>query len=60
MLTEDRRRLVLRVHDIEQFLFLIAEDDADDVPAPRPLGLLGRRGVELDDDPRARRGVPGA
>ena len=33
MLTEDRRRLVLQVHDIEQFLFLIAEDEP--MTAPR-------------------------
>ncbi len=27
MLTQDRRRLVMRVHSDEQFVFLIAEDD---------------------------------
>jgi len=33
MLTQDRRRLVLRVHTDEQFVFLIADDDP--MKAPR-------------------------
>ena len=33
MLTQDRRRLVLRVHSDEQFVFLIADDDP--MKAPR-------------------------
>jgi hypothetical protein len=46
--------LVLQVHNIEQFLFLIAED-ADVVPAARPLGHLRRRGVRARRHPRPPR-----
>ena len=60
MLTEDRHRLVFQVHNIEQFVFLIADDDADDVPAARPLRALGRRGVGARRHPGARQGVAGA
>jgi hypothetical protein len=45
-LTEDRRRLVLRAHHHEQFVFLIAEDEP--MKAPR-LDHFGLSVASLDD-----------
>lgn len=45
-LTEDRRRLVLRAHHHEQFVFLIAEDEP--MRAPR-LDHFGMSVASLDD-----------
>ncbi len=45
-LTEDRRRLVLRAHHHEQFVFLIAEDEP--MTAPR-LDHFGMSVATLDD-----------
>ena len=45
-LTEDRRRLVLRAHHHEQFVFLIAEDEP--MKAPR-LDHFGMSVASLDD-----------
>ena len=39
MLTQDRRRLVMRVHTDEQFVFLIAEDDPMKCPLLDHFGL---------------------
>jgi hypothetical protein len=39
MLTQDRRRLVMRVHTDEQFVFLIAEDDPMKCPRLDHFGL---------------------
>jgi hypothetical protein len=39
MLTEDRRRLVMRVHTDEQFVFLIAEDDPMTCPRLDHFGM---------------------
>jgi hypothetical protein len=46
MLTQDRRRLVLRVHTDEQFVFLIADDDP--MKAPR-LDHFGMSVGSLDE-----------
>src|SRR6476660_10331400 len=35
MMTIDRKRQVFQVHNIEQFLFLIAEDDGSSMSCPR-------------------------
>jgi len=39
MLTQDRRRLVLRVHTDEQFVFLIADDDPMQAPRLDHFGM---------------------
>jgi len=39
MLTQDRRRLVMRVHTDEQFVFLIAEDDPMKCPRLDHFGM---------------------
>ena len=49
MLTEDRRRLVLQVHNIEQFLFLIAEDEPMACPRLDHWGVSVGEEAELDD-----------
>jgi hypothetical protein len=49
MLTEDRRRLVLQVHNIEQFLFLIAEDSPMTCPRLDHWGVSVGEESELDD-----------
>ena len=49
MLTEDRRRLVLQVHNIEQFLFLIAEDEPMTCPRLDHWGVSVGEESELDD-----------
>ena len=56
MMTIDRKRQVFQVHNIEQFVFLIADDErlGDGVPAPRPLRAVGGRGVGARRDPRPR------
>ena len=60
MLTEDRRRLVLQVHNIEQFLFLIAEEAPMSCPRLDHWGISVGRGVRARRHPRPRRGVEGA
>jgi hypothetical protein len=49
MLTEDRRRLVLQVHNIEQFLFLIAEEAPMSCPRLDHWGISVGEESELDD-----------
>ena len=51
MLTQDRYRQVFQVHNIEQFLFLIAEDDGSSMTCPRldHFGLSVGAESELDD-----------
>jgi hypothetical protein len=49
MMTEDRRRLVLQVHDVEQFLFLIAEDEPMTCPRLDHWGISVGEESELDD-----------
>ena len=51
MLTEDRYRQVFQVHNIEQFVFLIAEDDGSSMVCPRldHFGLSVGAEQELDD-----------
>jgi hypothetical protein len=49
MLTEDRRRLVLQVHHIEQFLFLIADDSPMACPRLDHWGVSVGEESELDD-----------
>jgi hypothetical protein len=49
MLTEDRRRLVLQVHNIEQFLFLIAEETPMTCPRLDHWGVSVGEESELDD-----------
>ena len=49
MLTEDRRRLVLQVHDIEQFLFLIADDEPMTCPRLDHWGVSVGEESELDE-----------
>jgi hypothetical protein len=49
MLTEDRRRLVMQVHNIEQFLFLIAEDEPMTCPRLDHWGVSVGHESELDD-----------
>jgi hypothetical protein len=49
MLTEDRHRLVLQVHDIEQFLFLIAEEEPMRCPRLDHWGVSVGEESELDD-----------
>jgi hypothetical protein len=49
MLTEDRHRLVLQVHDIEQFLFLIAEAEPMTCPRLDHWGVSVGAEAELDD-----------
>ncbi len=57
MLTEDRRRLVLQVHDIEQFLFLIADDEPMTCPRLDHWGVSVGEESELDEIlARAKRG----
>jgi hypothetical protein len=48
-LTEDRRRLVLQVHNIEQFLFLIADDPPMTCPHLDHWGISVGAEEELDD-----------
>jgi hypothetical protein len=56
MLTEDRKRLVLQVHTVEQFLFLIAEDQPMQCPRLDHWGVSVGEESELDDIlARARR-----
>ena len=54
MLTQDRYRQVFQVHNIEQFVFLIA------VRAARPLRPVRRRGAGARRDPGAREGLASA
>jgi hypothetical protein len=49
MLTADRHRLVLQVHNIEQFLFLIAEDEPMRCPRLDHWGVSVGEESELDD-----------
>ena len=49
--TIDRRRLVLGAGRVDQFLFLVGSDDADDLPAHGPLGHVG-------EDRRTARRLP--
>lgn len=49
MLTQDRRRLVLQVHNLEQFLFLIAEDAPMTCPRLDHWGVSVGEESELDD-----------
>ncbi len=51
MMTIDRKRQVFQVHHIEQFVFLIAEDDGSYMTAPRldHFGLSVEKESELDD-----------
>jgi hypothetical protein len=49
MLTEDRRRLVLQVHNIEQFLFLIAEAEPMTCPRLDHWGVSVAEESELDE-----------
>ena len=51
MMTIDRKRQVFQVHNIEQFLFLIAEDDGSSMTCPRldHFGLSVGAESELDD-----------
>ena len=47
-LTEDRKRLVLRAHSHEQFVFLVAGDEPMRAPAGDHFGLSVRSTAELD------------
>ena len=49
MLTQDRRRLVLRVHTDEQFVFLIAEDDPMKCPRLDHFGMSVGTLQEFED-----------
>jgi hypothetical protein len=51
MMTVDRKRQVFQVHEIEQFLFLIADDDGGVMECPRldHFGLSVVEESELDD-----------
>jgi hypothetical protein len=51
MMTIDRKRQVFQVHNIEQFVFLIAEDDGSSMVCPRldHFGLSVGAESELDD-----------
>ena len=51
MMTIDRKRQVFQVHNVEQFLFLIAEDDGSSMSCPRldHFGLSVGAEAELDD-----------
>ena len=51
MMTVDRKRQVFQVHNIEQFVFLIAEDDGSFMECPRldHFGLSVGAESELDD-----------
>ena len=49
MVTEDRQRLVLRVHSDEQFVFLIAEDDPMRCPRLDHFGMSVGTLDELED-----------
>jgi hypothetical protein len=51
MMTIDRKRQVFQVHNIEQFLFLIADDAGDAMVCPRldHFGLSVAQESELDD-----------
>jgi hypothetical protein len=51
MMTIDRKRQVFQVHDVEQFLFLIAEDDGTAMVCPRldHFGLSVGAESELDE-----------
>src|SRR5690348_15801942 len=51
MMTIDRKRQVFHVHTIEQFVFLIAEDDGSKMECPRleHFGLSVAAESELDD-----------
>ena len=51
MMTIDRKRQVFQVHNIEQFVFLIAEDDGSFMECPRldHFGLSVGAESELDD-----------
>ena len=51
MMTIDRKRQVFQVHNIEQFVFLIAEDDGSAMECPRldHFGLSVGAESELDD-----------
>ena len=58
-MTEDRRRLVFGCYTIEQFVFLIADDDPMSCPRLDHYGFSVGTEAELDDDARAGQGVPG-
>ena len=49
MLTQDRRRLVMRVHTDEQFVFLIAEDDPMKCPRLDHFGMSVGTLEEFED-----------
>ncbi len=51
MMTLDRKRQVFQVHEIEQFLFLIADDGGTSMECPRldHFGLSVENEAELDD-----------
>lgn len=48
-LTEDRRRLVLRVHSHEQFVFLVAEDTPMSAPQMDHFGLSVASVVDFEE-----------
>ena len=54
------RKQVFQVHNIEQFVFLIADDPPMTCPRLDHFGLSVGAEAELDDDPRPREGVAGA
>ena len=60
MLTEDRRRLVFQVHNIEQFVFLIADDQPMTCPRLDHFGLSVGEESELDEILARAEGVAGA
>ena len=49
MLTQDRRRLVMRVHTDEQFVFLIADDDPMKAPRLDHFGMSVGTLAEFND-----------
>jgi hypothetical protein len=51
MLTEDKHRQVFQVHNIEQFVFLIADESGESMKAPRldHFGLSVENESELDE-----------
>jgi len=51
MMTVDRKRQVFQVHNIEQFVFLIADDSGESMKAPRldHFGLSVENESELDE-----------
>ena len=62
MMTIDRKRQVFQVHNIEQFVFLIADDGGQAMECPRldHFGLSVGAESELDDILERARGVAGA